>query len=92
MITVTVVINDDSHKDRIAKSVINTNPFFNFIDERINPDEAKKFRRQYGTRMVPFAVVYDGLKPIKGCYGESKKDVIESLIEFLNGNQWRVKE
>lgn len=85
MITdIIIVINDDSQKDRIAKSKINCNPFWNFIDERIDRDKAIKFKRQYGTRMTPFAIAYENLKPLKGFYGESKKDVIESLINFLN--------
>lgn len=88
MITdVYVVINNKSEKDLIAKTDIKRKPFFYFIDESTKEGlkEGRKFRYSFGTKEVPFAVCYDHNKPIKAFYGESKINVIQSLIDFLNG-------
>lgn len=85
MITdVIVVINSDEQKQRIENSIVN-DLFYTFIDERTDKSKAYKFKYMFGTKMTPFAVAYDKDKPVIGFYGESKEDVINSLIEYLNG-------
>lgn len=81
-----IVINDDSQKDRIASVVLQTNPFFHFIDER-RRDEIKnayRLKGSFAAKQTPFAVVYDeNHKPLKAFYSEAG-DVINSLINYLN--------
>lgn len=84
MITdVIIVINSNEQKDKITNSIYN-DLFYSFIDERIDKTKAYKFKYMFGTKMTPFAVAYDKDKPVRGFYGESKEDVIESLIKYLN--------
>ena len=89
MITdVIVVYNDDSQIRRIGGTyTLKESPFFTYINEssRKGKKEAYALKSHRGARMTPFAICMDGEKPIKAFYSETGKDVIESLIKYLNG-------
>ena len=89
MITdVIVVYNDDSQIRRIGGTyTLKESPFFTYINEssRKGKKEAYALKSHWGARMTPSAICMDGEKPIKAFYSETGKDVIESLIKYLNG-------
>ena len=89
MITdVIVVYNDDSQIRKIGGVyTLKKSPFFTYINEssRKGRKEAFALKGHWGARMTPFAICMDGEKPIKAFYSETEKDVIESLIKYLNG-------
>lgn len=89
MITdVYLVYNDDSQLRKIGGTyTLKVSPFFHFIDDRTRQGkkDSWKIKGGFGAKLTPFAVVYDGENPIKAFYSETGEDVIESLINYLNG-------
>lgn len=85
MITdVYIVYNDDSHLDRINEEDIK--PFLHLIDERTKNGKKAgyKLKSQFGAKESPFVVCYDRNTEIAVFYTESKINVIEALINYLN--------
>lgn len=86
MITdVYVVYNDDSQIKRIGDA-LKVSPFFTYINENSpkGRKEAFALKNHWGTRMTPFAICMDKDKAIKAFYSETGKDIIDSLINYLN--------
>lgn len=79
-----IVFNENSQKEKIQNANLKPNLFFHFIDERTRKGlkEAWKIKGGFSARQSPFAIIYDGEKPIKAFYSEAE-DVIQSLIEYL---------
>lgn len=78
-----VVYNDDSHLDRINDEDIK--PFLHLIDERTKNGKksGRKLRQHWGATQLPFVVCYDRNKEVQVFYTESKTNVIEALIKYL---------
>lgn len=89
MIDVYIVHNDPTIKDRLMYSEINSDAFYHFIDEGTlkGKSQAFKLKNEWSARKTPFIAVYDGDKMVKGFYSEADNDVINSLIEYLNGSK-----
>lgn len=81
-----IVFNDNTTLKRIGDSEIKGSPFFHFIDEGTykGKKEAYKLKTDWSAVQTPFAIVFDGEKPLKAFYSEVDKDVINSLINYLN--------
>ncbi len=88
MITdVYLVYNNDSIIKRLGGAyTFKVSPFFHFIDDRTlkGRKEAYKLKSHWAATLTPFVVCTEGLNPIKVFYSEEGKDVIESLINYLN--------
>lgn len=85
MITdVYIVYNDDCHLDRINDEGIK--PFIHLIDERTKNGKkaGRKLRQHWGATELPFVVCCNRNKEEKVFYSESKINVIEALIDYLN--------
>ena len=83
-----VVYNDDAVLRRIGGTyTLKVSPFFHFIDDRTREGkkDSWKVKGGFGAKLTPFAVVYEGEKPLKAFYSETGEDVIDSLIKYLNG-------
>lgn len=80
-----LVYNEDSQIERIKNANLKPNLFFHFIDERTRKGlkESWKVKGGFAARQSPFAVIYDGEKPVKAFYTEADDDIIESLINYL---------
>lgn len=89
MLDVYITYDNEEVVNRIMKSKINKNCFFHFLDEGSykTKKEAFKLKSHWAARKTPFAAVYDGTTMIRGFYSESDKDVVNSLINYLNGSQ-----
>lgn len=86
MITdVYLVYNDDNHIKQIGDT-LKVSPFFHFIDDRTRKGkkDSWKIKGGFGAKLTPFAVVYEGEKPLRAFYSETGEDIIKSLIEYLN--------
>lgn len=82
-----VVYNDDSVLTRIGGTdTLKKSPFFHFMDDRTHKGrkDAWKLKGSFGAKLTPFAVVFEGEKPLKAFYSETGEDIIESLINYLN--------
>lgn len=87
MITdVYIIYNDNNHIKRIGDATTIASPFFHFIDDRTykGRKDAWKLKGSFGAKLTPFAVAFEGEKPLKAFYSETGEDVIESVIEYLN--------
>lgn len=87
MITdVYLVYNDDKQIQQIG-GTWKVSPFFHFIDDRTREGkkDSWKIKGGFGAKLTPFAVAYEGEKPLKAFYSETGEDIIESLIKYLNG-------
>ena len=87
MITdVFIVYNDPSQRKRIEDSLIRNPLFFTYIDEnsKNGRKEAFALKSHWGARMTPFILCMNKDKAIKAFYSENDKDVINSLINYLN--------
>lgn len=81
-----IVYNDDQTLKELGDtSDLKVSPFFHFIDDRTRRGrkDAWKIKGGFGAKLSPFAVIYEGDKPIKAFYSEAE-DVIKSLIKYLN--------
>ncbi len=80
-----IVYNDDSVFKRLGDT-LKVSPFFHFIDDRTyqGKKDSWKIKGGFGAKLTPFAVVYDGEKPIKAFYSETRNDIIKELIDYLN--------
>lgn len=81
-----IIYNDDQTLKELGDtSDLKVSPFFHFIDDRTRKGrkDAWKIKGGFGAKLTPFAVVYEGEKPIKAFYSEAE-NVIESLIKYLN--------
>ena len=89
VLDVYVTYDNEEVKNRIIKSEINKNCFFHFLDEGSykTKKDAFKLKSHWAARKTPFIAVYDGTTMIKGFYSESDKDVVNSLINYLNESQ-----
>lgn len=89
MITdVYLVYNDDKHIRQIGGTyTLKVSPFFHFIDDRTikGKKDSWKLKNQFGAKMTPFAVAYEGDKAVKAFYTEAEQNIIKSLIDYLNG-------
>lgn len=82
-----LVYNDDLQIKKIGGTyTLKVSPFFHFIDDRSydGRKQAFKLKGSYGAKQTPFAVCMDKEKPVKAFYSESEKDVVKSLIKYLN--------
>ena len=88
MITDVYIVYDN---DNVIKRVrgaytIKASPIFHFIDSRTlnGRKEAFQLKGFWGARMEPFIICTNKEKAVKAFYSETREDVIESLITFLN--------
>ncbi len=82
-----IVYNDDAILKKLGGAyTLKVSPFFHFVDDRTRQGkkDSWKIKGSFGAKLTPFAVVYDGEKPIKAFYSETGEDVIKSLIDYLN--------
>lgn len=91
MITdVYLVYNDEEQIRKIGGTyTLKVSPFFTYINESSQKGRKEAFalKSYWGARLAPFAIVYDGEKAVKAFYSETDKDVIGSLIKYLNEQQ-----
>lgn len=82
-----LVYNDDKDLKKLGDANIKVSPFFHFIDDRTRRGrkDSWKIKGGFGAKLTPFAVIYEGEKPIKAFYSETGNDIVESLIKYLNG-------
>ena len=82
-----LIYNDDKDLKKLGDANIKVSPFFHFVDDRTRRGikDSWKIKGRFGTKLTPFAVVYEGEKPIKAFYSETEEDIVESLIKYLNG-------
>lgn len=81
-----VIYNNDNVLRQIGDTTLKVSPFFHFIDDRTNAGrkDSWKIKGAFGAKLTPFAVVYEGEKPLKAFYSETGEDIIKSLIDYLN--------
>lgn len=87
-----IVYNDDAQIKKIGGTyTLKVSPFFHFIDDRTlkGRKDAYKLKNTWGAKLTPFALCTIGENIIKAFYSESEKDVIKSLIDYLNGTENR---
>ncbi len=79
------IVYDDDQVIRKLGDTLKVSPFFHFIDDRTRrgKKDSWKIKGHFGAKLTPFAVIYEGEKPIKAFYSEAE-DVMESLIKYLN--------
>lgn len=80
---ITLVYNDPKQIECIE---VNKYPHtFKFVDSvsKKSKKEAWRVKSYYGAKLDPFALVMDGIRPIKAFYTEAE-DVIDSLIKYLD--------
>lgn len=84
MIKVIITYSDKKQIEKIGDTSKYT-PIFQFIDSmtRTGKKEAWKLKSYYGAKLDPFAVILDNDKPIKAFYSETKKDIIEEILQYL---------
>jgi hypothetical protein len=89
MIDVYIVHNSLDLKDKFTNEDINSEFFIHFIDEGTlkGKKKAYKLKSLWGARLTPFACVYEGDKMIKGFWSETDNNIIQSLINYLNGSK-----
>lgn len=81
-----IVYNNDEVLKKLG-GTLKVSPFFHFIDDRTRKGkkDSWKIKGGFGAKLTPFAVVYEGEKPLKAFYSETGENVIDSLIDYLNG-------
>lgn len=82
-----IVYNDDQVIRKLGGTyTLKVSPFFHFIDDRTfqGKKDSWKIKGGFGAKLTPFAVVYEGEKPIKAFYSETGNDIIKELINYLN--------
>ena len=86
MTDVYLVYSDLNDRVRFEEAKISSSPFIHYIDAdtREGKSQAYKLKSEFGARLNPFAVLYDGDSPIKAYYSEDSKDVVGDLINDLN--------
>lgn len=85
MITdVYIVYNDDKQLDKLGDTKVS--PFFHLIDERTykGRKEGFKLKGSLSARLTPFIVCKERDKVVKAFYSETKEDVFQQLINYLN--------
>lgn len=85
MVTVKFVYSNPSDADRILDANL-SGIFLELFDEGSYKEkkQAYKLKASCGARMTPFVAVYEGDELIKAFYSEADKDVLNSLINYLN--------
>ena len=80
-----IVYNDDSQIKELGDA-LKVSPFFHFIDDRTykGKKDSWKLKGSWGARETPFVLCTDGENPVKAFYSEAEKNVIKSLINYLN--------
>ena len=81
-----IVYNNDEVLKKLG-GTLKVSPFFHFVDDRTQKGkkDSWKIKGGFGAKLTPFAVVYEGEKPLKAFYSETGENVIDSLIDYLNG-------
>lgn len=81
-----IVYNNDEVLKKLG-GTLKVSPFFHFVDDRTRKGkkDSWKIKGGFGAKLTPFAVVYEGEKPLKAFYSETGENVIDSLINYLNG-------
>ncbi len=81
-----IVYNNDEVLKKLG-GTLKVSPFFHFVDDRTRKGkkDSWKIKGSFGAKLTPFAVVYEGEKPLKAFYSETGENVIDSLIDYLNG-------
>lgn len=81
-----IVYNNDEVLKKLGDT-LKVSPFFHFVDDRTRKGkkDSWKIKGSFGAKLTPFAVVYEGEKPLKAFYSETGENVIDSLIDYLNG-------
>nr|DAH58139.1 MAG TPA: hypothetical protein [Bacteriophage sp.] len=81
-----IVYNNDEVLKKLG-GTLKVSPFFHFVDDRTRKGkkDSWKIKGGFGAKLTPFAVVYEGEKPLKAFYSETGENVIDSLIDYLNG-------
>lgn len=78
------IIGNKSLKDTIENSNINSDAFFHFVDDSKEKRRAYLIKSEWGARLSPFIALYEDNEMKKGFYSEDDKDVINTLINYLN--------
>lgn len=86
MTDVYLVYSDLNDKVRFEEAEISSSPFIHYIDIESKDGKSKgyKLKSEFGARLNPFAVIYEGDSPVKAYYSEDSNDVINDLIKDLN--------
>lgn len=81
-----IVYNNDEVLKKLG-GTLKVSPFFHFVDDRTRKGkkDSWKIKGGFSAKLTPFAVVYEGEKPLKAFYSETGENVIDSLIDYLNG-------
>lgn len=81
-----IIYNNDEVLKKLG-GTLKVSPFFHFVDDRTRKGkkDSWKIKGGFGAKLTPFAVVYEGEKPLKAFYSETGENVIDSLIDYLNG-------
>lgn len=82
-----VIYNNDSQLERLNKGAyaLVTSAYFHFIkDTEKNKKDVWHIKNIFASKLSPFVGLFDGETPIKAFYSEADKDVIGSLIKYLN--------
>ena len=89
MVTVKFVYSNPSDADRILDANL-SGIFLEMFQTNLRLESYKEKKQAYklkascGARMTPFVAVYEGDELIKAFYSEADKDVLNSLINYLN--------
>lgn len=85
MVTVKFVYSNPSDSKRILDANL-SGIFLELFDEGSYKEkkQAYKIKASCRARMTPFVAVYEGDELIKAFYSEADKDVLNSLINYLN--------
>lgn len=86
MTDIYLVYSDLNDRVRFEEAEITSSPFIHYIDIETKEGKSKgyKLKSEFGARLNPFAVVYEGDSPIKAYYTEDSDDIIKDLINDLN--------
>ena len=82
-----IIYDDDAQLERLHKGAytFETSAYFHFIkDTEKNKKDVWHIRNIFASRVGPFVGLFNGETPIKAFYSEADKDVIGSLIKYLN--------
>lgn len=87
MIDIYIVHNNPIVEEEFKNLAISSQPFVHFIDEGTlkGKSSSYKLKSEWGARKIPFACIYEDGKMKKGFYTEADNDIINSLINYLNG-------
>lgn len=78
------IIGNKSLKNTIENSNINSDAFFHFVDDSKEKRRAYLLKNEWGAKLSPFIALYEDNVMKKGFYSEDDKDVINTLINYLN--------